>query len=265
MVFERNELKVMKEEKYYRRAYSLLNELTQAYQFGFDKSKALEFWKYEFAQFVNNSMVSSQKIDALMLSIVITLLGLNKEAIERKEKVKDYNELVIYKDFRELDLRPKDKQKIAEFDALKTRHTAFDNWLSIINCPNTDVSNSDVFRRVRNGLLHANFVLDMEELQTSYTHIKTKSYYEAVILNQNFYQFIFSYFSNVLGMGLNEDDRLFDVKVMNIKNLDDLVEYLRELTIIKIETDIENYDGTNTIGMMFQEKLSKNKVCLSPT
>ena len=101
------------EEKYYRRAYKLLDDLSIAYKNGFDRKKTMEFWKNEFLQFIQNPILSVQKMDSLMLTIIISLMGLNKESIERKEKVEGFEELPLFKDFRELNL---DNASISKID-----------------------------------------------------------------------------------------------------------------------------------------------------
>lgn len=251
------------EEKYYRRAYKLLDDLSIAYKNGFDRKKTMEFWKNEFLQFIQNPILSVQKKDSLMLTIVISLMGLNKESIERKEKVEGFEELPLFKDFRELNLDNASISKIDEFEKSKTRRTVFDNWLSIINSPDNDISNQDIFRRVRNGLLHSNFDVDSDDFQTTYTHIKIKGYYESIIFNQNFYQYVISYFGNSKGVSLTDEDIFFDVIDVDITDIDTLKRYLKKMTIIKIENKIDNYDGSNTIGMRTLKNLSKNKRVIS--
>lgn len=251
------------EEKYYRRAYKLLDDLSAAYKYGFNKKTTMEFWKKEFLEFVQNPIVSAKQQDSLMLTIVISLMGLNKESIERTEKVTDFSKLSVLKDCRKFDLQSDSQFKLLKFENVKTKSTIFDDWLSIINNPISDVTNYDIFRRVRNGLLHSNFDVDSDAFQTSYTHIKTKSYYESLIFNQNFYQYAINYFGNGIGVGLTDDDVFFDIIDVDITNMDVLKKYLKGLTIIKVENKINNYNGDNTVGIKALKSLSKNKMVIS--
>ena len=164
------------EEKYYRRAYSLIDRLGEVYQKGFDRKKILQFWKEELMKFNNKPYIASNQHKSVMLTIVIALLGINKESIEKSEKITDYNESIVHEDFRKLKLMEDSLQKINSFENNRIVNSLFDNWLSIKISPSTDSNNKDIFRRVRNGLLHSNFYVDLEAFQTSYTHIKTKSY-----------------------------------------------------------------------------------------
>lgn len=247
------------EEKYYRRAYKLLDELSTAYKNGFDKKRTIKFWENKFLQFIQNPRLSSQQQDNLMLTIVISLIGLNKESIERKEKVEDFAKLSVLKDVRNFNLQNDSQLKLLEFEKSKTKSTIFDDWLSIIKNPDIDVTNYDIFRRVRNGLLHSNFDVDNDAFQTSYTHIKTKNYYEACLFNQNFYQYVINYFGNVPGIGLTDEDVFFDVIDIDITNIDILKKYLKRLTIIKVVNKISHYNGENTVYIRSLKILSKNK------
>lgn len=247
------------EERYYRRSYFLLKRLTETYKNGFNKSKSMEFYRNELLNYIENPMISSEQQDSLILTIMIALLGLNKETIEKKEKITEYKNSNLIKDLSELDLNEETQRSITEFKKLKNKNSAFNNWLSIIKSPDSDLKNSDIIRRVRNGLLHSNFEMKKNNLQTSFTRIKTKSYYESEIFNQNFYQFVLVHFSNVIGVGLTDEDIILDAIKMELKNSKDLKEYLEKITIIKIESSILDYDGKNTVGMQIIDSLSKNK------
>ena len=89
------------EEKYYRRTYNLLNDLIDTYSNGFDKKKTLNFWKDNLVEVVKNRTILEEKRDGLLLTIVISLLGINKESIENTNKFLEYNNLVVTKDHRE--------------------------------------------------------------------------------------------------------------------------------------------------------------------
>ena len=80
--------------------------------------------------------------------------------IENTNKFSEYSNIVVRKDHRE-ELED-NNVKLNEFNK-KTKSTDFDNWLSIKNCPVIDKTNSDIIRRVRNSLLHGNYIIVFED------------------------------------------------------------------------------------------------------
>ena len=122
-----------------------------------------------------------------MLNIIIALLGINKESIEKANIVDSYNNGVI-RDIYNSIMSLSNRKAINYFKGLNTETNSFEEWLSIIKNLNNDKSPDAIFKQVRNSLLHSNFVLDDKSIPSlPLTHLKTKSYYESVILNYNFF------------------------------------------------------------------------------
>lgn len=249
------------EEKYYRRTYSLLNDLINTYSNGFDKKETLKFWKKSLIEIETNPSLLEEKRDSLLLTIIISLLGVNKESIEKAGIIDEYKKSLIITDLRNVLKKPLSIEKISEFNSLRTTSTPFDEWLSIIKCPGSDANNNDIIRRVRNGLLHSNFTIDTEAASISFTKIKTKSYYESIIFNQNFFQFIFTYFSNIPTIGLCEKTIVTysksDEKIVNKKRLR---EYLESIVMVHISHSMDNFEGDNSLDNRISEALkAKNR------
>lgn len=253
------------EEKYYRRTYNLLNDLIYAYRKGYNKQEILQFYQKCLFESMDNYTLFNEKRQGLLLTIIIALLGVNKESIERAEVFDDYSTSIVSLDFRKVPMDATSTEKISQFESEKTKNSLFDNWLSIKNSPNSDTSNKDIFRRVRNGLLHSNFYIDTKSDNISITHIKTKSYYESVLLNQNFFQFIISYFSNVPTVGICEKTIIPYINYNGkIKNKAELKKYLSSIIMVKITYSMDNYNGYNSldnkIAEILKERYSKRKI-----
>lgn len=240
-------------EKYYRRAFKFLDELTFVFRNEYDKKEILSFHKKCLFDYNFNPEIFRKKRDGLMLTIMIALLGINKESIEITDKFLDYDNLVNL-DYRNL---VGNTDKLKQFNE-RVKSTSFDNWLCLKKCPDSDETNADIIRRVRNSLLHSNFVPDFEDEYLSYIYLKTKSYYESTILSQNFYQFVGSYYSNLPGLGLSEFTDLnyttYNGKINNEKNLR---EYLKSIKMYNFSYNLENYNGTNSLDYLIHEALNK--------
>ncbi|MBO5529986.1 MAG: hypothetical protein J5970_01150 [Bacilli bacterium] len=247
---------MLKEVKYYNRAYKLLEEIREIYSDGFNPERTYSFWEEKNRLYNENHLLFLERMNSLKLTTMIALFGLNKESIEKKEKYLDYDEFVLDLDFRKFEM-PNILSKndfndgIRRFETYRNQNTIFDNWLSIHVPVSSDNSNKDIFRRVRNGLLHSNFDLEMDSLGISYTHIKTKRYYESIILNQNFEQLVKGYFSNCGPLGLSENDIILDFRDRDINNKQELIQFLFDTDIYMINNTVDKYNGQNYLGNYF--------------
>lgn len=243
--------------KYYRRTYKFIDDLIYTFRNGYVKKEIINFYKNCLLDYNDNQELYRKKCDGLLLTILIAELGINKESIENTNKFLEYNNLVVRKDHREELVD--NNVKLNEFNN-NIISTDFDNWLSIKNCPDIDKTNSDIIRRVRNSLLHGNYSIDFDDDYFTYTHLKTKSYYEATILNQNFYQFVGSYFSNYAGTGLSEYTNFnFSTYIGKINNEKNLKEYLKNTYIINFLYDLKNYNGKNSLEYLLVDVINNNE------
>ena len=248
-----------KEEIYYRRTYRLLNDLIYTYRNGYDKKEIEEFWNKKNLEFLEGSKIFNEQKEGLLLTIIIALMGINKESTEKREVVKGYNDSFVEFDFRNIKKDTITEEKLVEFDNYRNKETIFDKWLSINKAPDSDRKNSDIIRRIRNGLLHSNFNVDTDSKLLSFTNIKTKSYYESKILNQNFQQFIMANYSNVPTVGVCDKTILFYKNICDdIVNEDVLRKWLLNTTMLEVEHSIENFDGFNTLDNKIAELLKQN-------
>ena len=239
-------------ERYYRRSYNAINRLIEVYRNGYRKEDTLKFMEELKNKYISNPVVAQSEFNNIMFTIMIALLGLNKEAIENTGKIIEYKKNNNELDLAKLSLSDEQKLRLKNFFDSKVISTDFDNWLSIKINPNTDKENIDYLRRVRNSLLHSNFYIDEENPFIPLTKLKTKSYYEAELFNLQFQMFIFEYFGNIDSLGLSEAMYTFDVPQSHIKNQNELIKYLLLTTINKI-----TYKNLQTLGKESPELILK--------
>lgn len=242
-------------ERYYRRSYNAINRLIEIYKNGYNKENTLKFRDEITNKYYNNPKVTQSEINNIMFTTIIALLGLNKEAIENTGKIIEYKKNNNEVDITKIILREEEKTRLKEFNDSKTISTDFDNWLSIKINPNTDTSNIDYLRRIRNSLLHSNFYLDEDIFNMPFTKLKTKSYYESELFNLQFQMFVFEYFGNIEALGLTESIYTFITPKKEIKNIYDLFLFLSQTTINEI-----SYKNIKSIGIDSPELTLKNSL-----
>ena len=258
---------MLKEVKYYNRAYKLLEELREVYKDGFNPQLTFNYLNDQRVHFMNDHDLMMERVNSLRITLLVAFLGLNKESIERADKFDSFKELEMDIDFQEFPVVVRgeiekgfimDDDGINMFNNNRTRNTIFDNWLSIVNAPAGDTDNITILSRVRNGLLHSNFKLFNDEDYRSFINIKTKNYYESNIIAENFHQFIMRYYSNASGYGLTEFDYIcrYHAKsredYLKVNNIDELFNELHKMEIISYNNKSNNYNGNNSFSKYFK-------------
>lgn len=239
-------------ERYYRRSYNSINRLIEVYKNGYNKENTLKFRQELINKTRTNPKVTASEFHNIMFTIMIVLLGLNKESIENTGKIIEYKKNTNELNLDNFELSDEQKERLKEFNDSKTINTDFDTWLSIKINPNTDKDNIDFLRRVRNSLLHSNFYLDEDTPFMPFAKLKTKSYYEAELFNMQFQMFVFEYFSNIDALGLSEEIYTFDMPEIRIKDRDTLIKDLITININKI-----TYKNLKTVGIESPELFLK--------
>lgn len=248
-------------ERYYRRSYNAINRLIEAYKNGYEIKNTLNFKKELESQFISNSKVAQSEYNNIIFTILIALLGLNKEAIENTGKITEYKKNNNELDLSKFEFTEDQKIRLKEFNNTKVISTDFDSWLSIKINPNTDKKNIDYLRRVRNSLLHSNFYIDESTPFMPFARLKTKSYYEAELLNTQFQMFIFEYFGNIDALGLSEELYTFYLPDNQIKDQESLIKTLLLTTINKISYKNLKKLGEESPELLLKESYDKdNKV-----
>ena len=242
-------------ERYYRRSYNAINRLIEVYKNGYNKENTLKFREELIKKYYANPKVAQSEFNNIMFTIMIALLGLNKEAIEHTGKIIEYRKNNNTLDLTKFSLNEEQKLRLKQFIDSKTMSTDFDDWLSIKINPATDKDNIDFLRRVRNSLLHSNFYIDEDTPFMPFAQLKTKSYYEAELFNTQFQMFVFEYFGNIDSLGLSEAIYTFDVPKNQISNQEELIMFLLLTTIFKI-----TYTNLKTVGIESPELFLKESL-----
>ena len=229
-------------ETYYRRSYNAINKLIDAYKNGYNYENTLNFRKHLQSQYLGNNKTIQTEINDILLTLSVALLGLNKDAIERTEKIINYKKNVHNLDVSKLNYNQ--QNDLNSFYNSKVISTDFDNWLSIKINPNTDTANIDYLRRVRNSLLHSNFYIDNENPFLPISKLKTKSYYEADLFNTEFLLFVLEYFGNIDASGLSETIYTFIMNNKQITCIEELFFYLKSIVITEI-----SYKNLSSLGI----------------
>ena len=242
-------------ERYYRRSYNTINRLIEVYKNGYNKQNTLKFRQELMNKYHSNPKVVQSEFYNTMFTVMIALLGLNKEAIEKTGKIIEYKNNTNKIDMSNLNFSKDQKKRLEDFYNSKVISTDFDEWLSIQINPGTDKENIDYLRRVRNSLLHSNFYIDEDTDFMPFTKLKTKSYYESELFNLQFQMFVFEYFGNIEALGLTEAMYTFDAPKTQIPNQEALIKYLILTTIGRI-----TYKNLKTVGIESPELFLKQSI-----
>lgn len=230
-------------DKYYRRVYNALQKLIATYKDGYNPQQMNNLRTNLILEGVSKQNVMKEEQLSTMFLITTALLGLNKESIERTEKLSGYKQAEKSGGLHRETLSEKMASRVTEFNAKRTVETPFDNWLSVIKDLTKDQDPTSIMKKIRNGILHSNFELLLEPNDLDYTNIKIKSYFEAELLNIEFEQYVFEYFSNIEGLGLTEKMFTYNIRQRDIKDKNMLHAVLEEMSINQI-----TYKNIRTLG-----------------
>jgi len=232
-------------EKYYRRSYNSIAKLLNTFRYGYSEKAMMEYINELIFAKDNNNQIFLEERSKIIYTLIISLLGLNKESMENTGKITKYQKSFHTLNMRSMNLENEVKRKLELFDSERVLSTDFDDWLSITLPILTDTTNYDHLKRVRNGLLHSNFYIDDSNFKLNIAHIKIKNYYEAEIIEPEFNAFIINYFSNLSVLGLSEQIYTHNFSYKNIiKNKTELIEALRKLVITKLNySNVKDIDG----------------------
>lgn len=242
----------MNKEQYYRRTYNAIETLRKSYKDGYNEKTYYDFCKNMFGKSIN--VIGEERI-SVVLTIAATLLGLNKERIERTGKHSDYKNIIDEFDIRKFPLKKSFKNAIKEFENRNTMETGYENFLSVIDNKDPNFDKSDCIKAIRNAFMHSQYEL-VEKNGFYTTKIKNKNYFEGELINENFIYFVMSYFGNLPKLGLTEKYILYAGDT-GLPLIDDesLKEFLSDVEVNLIRTTSDkSYDGENTFEKRFVDK-----------
>lgn len=256
-----------KEEKYYRRSYNAFEKLNQEYNHGYDIDTLERYIKNQKEYDLKNRTTSFQEQLDLIISIFISLIGFNKEAIEKSGHEFDF-----------FDYKPDQSilENINDYNCLKElkelcnqrmpgTNSAFDDWLFVIENNVKKNTEDDYMRCIRNSLLHSDFSLSTDKSLNTITMEKyygDNKVFSFEVLPAPFMQFAYKYYSNLPLASVT--DKLFEIFISNknISNSNDLKYCLENTVFYKYSVNTkQSYDGTVPLGAQVDGALKnlKNK------
>ncbi len=254
---------ISSEELHYRRGIHFVNKLIKNFSGRIDDDKVEnEFSIKEFLRFKSTG-ISKFDLSNFLFLCTVSLVGMNKEAIEKSEKNKDYKFKInhnIIEDFIERNyLRKRTPEEIKnlsigelefvnmiarEIDKFKSTRkieSEFDGWLSINSVKNVDNTNYNYLFNVRNSLMHSEYNFDYIKNHAFYiANLNNSNYtgFKATLFVLEYYEFIKHYFSNDGLHGIVENCYRIGLKDKNksIENEDDIIDFLtKEAGVLKYE------------------------------
>lgn len=236
----------MKQDKFYRRAYNLINDLRLVYKDGYNSNIIEELKKI---QITKNESVYKSEIEALSLILISTLIGLNKECLENKYDDLYCEEILEY-DFRNMyNINTEEN-----FESKRILNTKYDNFISVSNFNDDKLSDLKVIDFVRNAFLHSQFQLHMKD-NYSVTFIKNKNFFEAYLLNPNFYYYMISMFSNIPTIGKTEKQMFCFGNLKKANNKQELIKIIKENYMVDFSKIDYNINLENINKYMDDEKI----------
>lgn len=215
---------------YYKRGMYIIDKLLNI--FSNDSTfykKRIELIKNELQRCNTNKQLMIKDINSFYITAMVSLIGLNKENIEKMNKHSDYD---LYKlDEKEKETMNLDKMKKAypEFELSRNLITKFDDWLSVEKC---DHPTLNYMMNIRNGLLHSEYEPlgefgDLLSVKNSnYTHFESK------ILLYGIMSFCLFNFGNNTWTGLTENFNIYEIKTL--KKVNTSKELLEKIKTIKV-------------------------------
>lgn len=248
---------------YYKRGTYIIDKLLKI--FTNDSTfyeKRAEFFKEELKRIYINRELVYKDFNSFYITSLTSLLGINKENIEKVNKHNDYNMDFLNnqnKNDKNLNIL---KNNFKEFDSDRKINTIYDDWLSVENC---DYPTLNYLMNIRNGLMHSEYEpLDDYGYMLSinngnYTHFRSKVLLPGIM---NFCSF---YFGNNSYTGLLEKFNIYAVDRQKINNTTDLLDALGKAKIIEVEYENITKNYKNKIPelklykFILEEQNKKNK------
>lgn len=253
----------MNEKKlYYKRGMHIIDKLVKV--FSNDSTfykKRMELLKLELQRFSGNEQLMIKDINSFYITAMISLIGLNKENIEKMNKHGNYDLYKLDKKEQQIISLNKIKKAYPEFEASRTITTKFDDWLSVENC---DYPTLSYMMNIRNGLLHSEYEPlgefgDIISVNNSnYTHFKSKIILYGII---NFCMF---HFGNNTWTGLSENFNIYEVDDHNnVNSYKELDEKIKTIKVNKLKyepkTEKDNLKIPELRAYKIMQQIKKKK------
>ena len=253
------------EEKQYKRCEHMIDKIKGTFpNWIYNKKQEQELVKNELIRHKNFPQLAEYDYTNIGFLICVSLLGLNKESIERNEKHNNYELSVRYKEIMLIESTsnksPFYKQWLMNINnAVNTKmsenkieNTPYDEWLSV---KNIKMQQTNYMFNIRNSLMHSEYNIDILEGLPLLANIFNSNYtgFEATVYIPKFLEFMKSYFSNDAFYGVVDNLFLIDLEEdINIKNDPELILFLKE------QVKVINFKYENKIRLKKFEKVILN-------
>lgn len=249
---------------HYKRGMYYIDKLIKLFPNGrYDKENELLFSEKEYDRF-RNYYIASFDLNNFMIICSISLMGLNKEAIEKSGNNKEYKYIL---DYSNVDFSNMPIEVIEFFNAFNNNRVIesdYDEWLSIDNInilPNFDYN---YLFNVRNSFMHSEYNFELlKGYMPIVANIKNGNYtnFSAKVFIPKYFEFIKHYFGNDVFFGVADSVYGYDIedKVANVNNDLELKDYI----INKIKINKYSYDNKLKANRIYEKNLLKNNNIIS--
>ena len=231
---------------YYKRGMYIIDKLLNI--FSNDSSfykKRVELIKNELQRCSTNKQLMIKDINSFYITAMVSLIGLNKDNIEKMNKHNDYNLYKLEEKEKKYMNLDKMKKRYPEFELSRNITTKFDDWLSVENC---DYPTLNYMMNIRNGLLHSEYEPlgefgDLLSVKNSnYTHFESK------ILLYGIMSFCLFNFGNNTWTGLTENFNIYEMETSKrITSSEELVDKIKTIKVNKLQYESSIANSALTI------------------
>ena len=228
------------EFKFYSGAYAMLKKLSRIYESGLNMRNIEN--ELSFISHLNPSLKReyADNVRSLMLLLNMTMMGINKEKIEKTPDNFSYSGYRSPIDIDKCLVTENQKQRYLKFKEQSICDSPFPDWLSITKNNGNINTAAEYVKKVRNAFLHADFRPKYDDyffVINIANSGKTNTYFEADILWENYISFTNSYFSNVPELGLTPTfQSIWGNPKYKIENETDLIQFLSQIKMLEIKS-----------------------------
>jgi len=272
---------------HYRRGIYIIDKIIETISKGNDARAMnhLLLWLHQRAV-GSNHVLGIYDINNFLLCVSVTLLGLNKETIEKSDNFKDYKYKINYQTFEDYyndnkllhfgnrKVTPEEEQLLRQLvkqsydltfpDLEKQRvvKTDFDNWLCVTGINSLKNFDYNFIFNVRNAFMHSSYTpiyhKDRHNFYLVDVHNDNYTRFKGLINYTAFNEFIKFYFGNAIRFGLMDSICFFGKHSQDrIKSQDDLLKGLKEMEYTKIRLDNSSLHQKDTYENVILKELEK--------
>lgn len=228
-----------KNNLYYKRGIYYIDKLLKMFNNDstFYKNRA-ELLKIEINRMSTNKNLVNKDINSFYITALVSLLGLNKENIEKMDKHGNYSLSEFSDSVKKMKNIEQFRKTYPEIDNDRTINTIFDEWLSVENCDHPTLS---YMMNIRNGILHSEYEpLDeygdiISVRNSNYTHFKSK------VITPGLLDFCMFYFGNNSWTGILENFNIYELEDgPKLTNESEVKDRLRKIKIVNVDYELKD-------------------------